>query len=349
MKKSENSHLPSPWRVTFDTNPDLCNLHCIMCDTHSRFNPSPPNMKSQRLMKFNLVFSIIEELANKGLSEVIPSTMGEPLLYPYFPQLVSILKEKRLKLNLTTNGTFPKLGVERWAKQIFPVASDVKISINSWNKSIAQEIMQGIDFNKHIDNIKKFIEIRDKMYAKSKAKPSITLQCTFMEKNINELPKLVEKAIELGVDRVKGHHVWITWPQIERQSLLRNEKSIDRWNQQVKRLKEKITAYNSTTNRRIELDNFFEISVNPKNNQVPEDWECPFLGREAWIAWDGTFNVCCAPDHLRKSLGDFGNVTDSSFLELWQSDSYEQLCKNWKTYEVCQKCRMRKPINNKHM
>ena len=22
---------PGPWRITFDTNPDDCNLHCIMC------------------------------------------------------------------------------------------------------------------------------------------------------------------------------------------------------------------------------------------------------------------------------------------------------------------------------
>ncbi len=24
-----------PWRITFDTNPDNCNLKCIMCEEHS--------------------------------------------------------------------------------------------------------------------------------------------------------------------------------------------------------------------------------------------------------------------------------------------------------------------------
>src|SRR5207253_2951864 len=24
-----------PWRITFDTNPDTCNLHCVMCEEHS--------------------------------------------------------------------------------------------------------------------------------------------------------------------------------------------------------------------------------------------------------------------------------------------------------------------------
>ena len=29
---------PGPWRITFDTNPDDCNLHCIMCEDHSPFS-----------------------------------------------------------------------------------------------------------------------------------------------------------------------------------------------------------------------------------------------------------------------------------------------------------------------
>ena len=29
---------PGPWRITFDTNPDDCNLHCIMCEDHSPYS-----------------------------------------------------------------------------------------------------------------------------------------------------------------------------------------------------------------------------------------------------------------------------------------------------------------------
>jgi glycosyltransferase involved in cell wall biosynthesis len=30
--------MPGPWRVTFDTNPDDCNLRCVMCEEHSPFS-----------------------------------------------------------------------------------------------------------------------------------------------------------------------------------------------------------------------------------------------------------------------------------------------------------------------
>ena len=32
-------HLDAPWRITFDTNPDDCNLNCVMCEEHSPTAP----------------------------------------------------------------------------------------------------------------------------------------------------------------------------------------------------------------------------------------------------------------------------------------------------------------------
>ena len=79
---------------------------------------------------------------------------------------------------------------------------------------------------------------------------------------------------------------------------------------------------------------------------IPQEWICPFLGREAWIAWDGTFNVCCAPDNLRKSLGYFGNVNKQDFIELWNAENYRKLIQNWGNYDVCKECNMSRPIND---
>ena len=40
------------------------------------------------------------------------------------------------------------------------------------------------------------------------------------------------------------------------------------------------------------------------------------MGKEAWIAWDGTFNVCCAPDELQE-LGA------QIMADLFESDGWE--------------------------
>ena len=60
-------------------------------------------------------------------------------------------------------------------------------------------------------------------------------------------------------------------------------------------------------------------------DEIAAGAECPFLGQEAWVASDGRFNPCCAPDALRRTLGDFGNVNHASLYDIWQSDAYRDL------------------------
>mgnify|MGYP001333895342 CR=1 FL=1 len=83
---------PGPWRVTFLTNPDDCNLHCLMCDGHSDLarlasggRAGPP-----RRMDLGLPLRVLEERRGTGLAEIIPSTMGEPLLWPDLDGLLDL-------------------------------------------------------------------------------------------------------------------------------------------------------------------------------------------------------------------------------------------------------------------
>ncbi|MDX1319603.1 MAG: hypothetical protein R3207_05450, partial [Oceanospirillum sp.] len=73
------------WRITLDTNPDFCNLHCVMCEDHSPYADSREERKRagllRPLMDVGLLERIVREAAAMGIREIIPSTMGEPLLY----------------------------------------------------------------------------------------------------------------------------------------------------------------------------------------------------------------------------------------------------------------------------
>ena len=336
--------LKAPWRITFDTNPDQCNIHCIMCEEHSKYNFG--KKKLNRIMDFKIIEEVVKNTVNYGLKEVIPSTMGEPLLYKNIIDLIKLIKHHNLKLNLTTNGTFPQLGVEKWAKLILPIANDVKISINGASKETNEFVMKGINFKKQITNIKKFVQIRDEIRREGVNNPTITFQSTFMKRNINEILEIVRIAIKMNIDRFKGHHLWITHPELEDESLRKDWKSINQWNKIVEKLYGFVEMERLKNDRKIKLDNIYPIPYNAEINKIPENFICPFLGREAWIAWDGTFNVCCAPDDLRKTFGNFGNVKDKNFMELWRSLNYTNLLKNWGNYDVCGLCNMRRPIQD---
>jgi hypothetical protein len=43
-------------------------------------------------------------------------------------EIIDLCTEYEVKLNLTTNGTFPGRGADAWAERIVPVGSDVKVS-----------------------------------------------------------------------------------------------------------------------------------------------------------------------------------------------------------------------------
>ena len=323
-----------PWRITFDTNPDSCNIHCIMCEEHSGYRKE--KRPGIRTMDPNIISEVIANASSHGLKEIIPSTMGEPLLYQHFDTLLEMADKHNLKINLTTNGTFPIRGVEKWGRQILPLASDIKVSINGSTPNINESIMKGVDHLQLLENIKTLLGIRDDVRAKGINHPTITFQVTFMKQNLNDLKCLLQLAIDLQADRFKGHHLWITWPELEDQSLTGSVQSRIEWNNAVAEMEE-------IAGGKIGMANVSTVPTDNDSTMLPEKYECPFAGKEAWISWDGTFNVCCAPDELRKKFGYFGNVRDTPFMDLWRSEKYQDFIRKAGRRGVCRNCNMRIP------
>jgi len=336
------------WRITLDTNPDFCNLKCIMCEDHSPYSESKQERKAngrlRPIMPKAMLEKTIREAAALGIREVIPSTMGEPLLYPHFEVFLDLCKELNLSLNLTTNGTFPApekhQNVEYWAERIVPIGSDVKISWNGATQETHSEIMIGADLDKHIKNAKRFIGVRDQHAEKNYC--SVTMQLTFLRSNLEEIPTLVDMAIEMGFDRVKGHHLWDHFAETEALSLRKDIRFAERWNQIVEVCQAKVQSHNLSSLRKFKLENFFPLSLDDLSDIAPGG-ECPFLGRELWVDPKGALNVCCAPDQQRKSLGDFGNVNDASLESLINRPQYRSLMSTYQNHPLCQSCNMRKP------
>lgn len=337
-----------PWRITFDTNPDDCNLSCIMCEDHSPYSKTQKNRIAARLprrrMPVDLIRKIVAEAKLFGLREIIPSTMGEPLLYKQFTEVLTICQEHDIKLNLTTNGTFPIKGAQAWAALIVPVTSDVKISWNGATKSTQEAIMRGISWEKVMENIKTFIQIRDSYAAQGGNYCRVTFQLTFLEENIAELADIIRLAAQLGVDRVKGHHLWAHFKEIEASSLRRDQEAIQRWNEAVKLARLAAQQHLLPNGKQVLLENFSAIELQEDTSSLSEGL-CPFLGYEAWVAADGRFNPCCAPDQERKSLGEFGNLMQTTLRSIWESPQYQQLQQTYLNQPVCQKCNMRKPAS----
>ena len=346
-KNKSVSTKPGPWRITFDTNPDYCNYACIMCECFSPYSKVKENKKAEgikpKIMPIATIRKVIQEAVGTPLREIIPSTMGEPLMYKHFNEIINICHEYGLKLNLTTNGSFPAKGAQKWAELLVPILSDIKISWNGASKEVNEKVMIGSKWEAVTKNLKTFLDVRDEYFSKTKKRCNVTLQLTFLESNLLELYDIVKMAIELGIDRVKGHHLWAHFEEIKDLSMRRDEASINRWNTEVKRLYELRDAMLLPNGKKIILENFTILAKEGVEDLAPGG-PCPFLGKEAWVNPEGKFSPCCAPDELRKTLGNFGNVNEVKLEDIWQSNQYKDLQKNYFNHELCKTCNMRKPL-----
>ena len=294
-------------------------------------------------MNIELIERVLRDSKGSGLREIIPSTMGEPLLYKDFERILGLCHEHGVKLNLTTNGTFPRLGARAWAALIVPVTSDVKISWNGATAETHEQIMPGTRWEKVLANAREFIAVRDAHALSGGNRCRVTFQLTFLESNVGELADIVRLALQLGVDRVKGHHLWAHFREIEDLSMRRSRESILRWNSAVAAAQAVAAQRTLPGGARILLENIFPLDPDAAHHDLAPGGPCPFLGQEAWVSAQGRFDPCCAPDAQRRTLGDFGDLHRQGLLEIWQSDAYRGLVAGYRTRALCMGCNMRKP------
>jgi MoaA/NifB/PqqE/SkfB family radical SAM enzyme len=312
-----------------------------MCEEHSPYSDFIPRLYAEtgvkrRRMPFEWVERIVDEAAALGAQEIIPSTMGEPLLYRGIERLFPLVQSRGMKVNLTTNGTFPKKSVEEWAHIIVPASSDVKISWNGATAGTAQAVMIGLAFDKTVENVRKFVAVRNQYPEACR----LTFQLTFMQNNMHELADIVRLAAELGVDRVKGHHLWAHFKEIEPLSMKATKESIAQWNAYVEEAFAAREQHLKPDGTRVILENIWPLEA---QRPVAESDECPFLGKELWVSATGKISPCCAPDKLRDSLGDFGNIADTTLAQVLQSPAYRSLVNHYPSHPLCQTCNMRRP------
>ena len=154
-------------------------------------------------MNFEIARAAVEKYAaerdasgKRLLREVIPSTMGEPLLYSHFDELLELCRALEIPLNLTTNGTIPgKWGRDAAMELLLRSCSDIKVSY------LASEQFDGWKAN-----VEKLVRVRDRLRRNARC-ATVSLQVTLHKKNLQDVPALVSWASAIGIDRIKWNKV----------------------------------------------------------------------------------------------------------------------------------------------
>jgi MoaA/NifB/PqqE/SkfB family radical SAM enzyme len=287
-----------------------------------------------------LALAVLEERRGTALREVIPSTMGEPLLWNGLDVLLDACARHALRVNVTTSGTFPGRGPEGWAEALLPVASDVKISWNGATARTAEAIMAGLSFEAAVDGVRRFAAARERLAPRLARRPSISFQVTVQEANVGELAAIVHLAARLGVDRVKLNHLQPWFPHLAARSLSRSAEAIGRWNAAAAAARAAADAARLPSGLRVALQNADALAPDPA---APAPLgPCPFAGREAWIRWDGRLAPCPHPEAAEGALGDLGSVAETPLGALWRAPELRRLVGRVPDHPLCRACRFRR-------
>lgn len=284
-------------RLTLLTNPDMCNLHCPLCFLEQRGRKF-----GMGEMPFEVARHAIELALPHGLREVIPSTMGEPLLYSYFDKLLGLCRAHGVPLNLTTNGSFPGVwGSDEGMTRLLAACSDIKVSCMGWGESFC-EMMPGLTFDKWKRNVERLVELRkqwgeaeglkaenreaESLKAGCARGATVSLQVTLHRKNFEAAAEILQWAESIGVDRIKWNlPVFLSVaPAGMRERYGLSDVEIDTLRGRI--ASEKVRCEGSL---------FFESRKLKPEGAMQSEADCPFVG-ELWILPDGSTQRCPNPE-----------------------------------------------------
>ncbi|MDB2324236.1 radical SAM protein [Alphaproteobacteria bacterium] len=141
-----------------------CNAHCYMCPVHSL-------TRVKGAMKMDLLELVAAQIDNLPKPpNVVLHFLGEPLMDKKLEQRIKLLKKtKASSVSFSTNS---QLLDEKRAISILESGVDyVEFPLESLDKKVFEEIRIGLDFQTVLENITRFIQLRDKMNKATKVMP----------------------------------------------------------------------------------------------------------------------------------------------------------------------------------
>jgi len=318
---------------------EACNLRCKMCYFWGESGAYTKNKSKPKVLDFDILKSLVEELTNVKAKPFYSLFGGEPLTYPHLEELILAIKETKAFIDTPTNGIL--LG--EYAKILVRSGFDqVRVSLDG-----TQEIN---DYQRGKGSYEKALNgINELHYEKQRAgftRPRIGILFTITKNNFQSIEDFFLNNPDLDLDTLYSvtfqMQNFITEEMgIQYENFLKTEFGISsekNWKGLVRDIEEfkniDVTAISSQVNKVCnELKNrdintiLLPPTYSPENLSayLKADWQnMEDLYQSCPVPWTGceiTASGEVAPCHV---FHDFtlGNLKESSFMEIWYGEKY---------------------------
>jgi len=303
------------WEIT-----NVCNLRCLHCYKNASENPEGHELDTAEMKR------IIDQLAEQKVFW-LAVTGGEPLLKKDVFDLLHYASSKKICIMLSTNGTL--VDDEKAKKLKEAGVLSVQVSIDGIGKVHDEFRGREGTFEKAVNAVRCLIRA---------GIPDVTISSVATRINLQEIPKIVELAISLGVSRYRIITLMPTGRA--KSNMQRLWLSNDEKKQLRKLLLETTEKYSDKIHISQEERSFNLINNHLSSVEVPLG--CAAARSIAKISPQGNVYPCSFFDD-NKTIA--GNLRQKSFREIWAGaelfkqlrsmDHIEGRCASCKNLKFC--------------
>ncbi|MBF0099619.1 MAG: radical SAM protein [Desulfobacterales bacterium] len=300
---NELFHWPLPQQVCIDST-NRCNLKCTHC--HQSHFP---------ILYGDFDLSMFYELMN-SLNPSITiqlSSMGEPLLARHLSSMLNYLAQHGYPVAFVTNATL----LDKYIQDFLEKDIRMTISLDAASEDMYRQI-RGTSLHKVLDNIEQLQSFKK---ANNLKMPIISgFTSILSQKNIRELPQIIQLAKKLDIQTVIAYHqAFYTTDEFHSNSLYFDQVLSDKMHIKAIQLAKKIGVDFFHTPL-FDGDNHEQRLLEYYICKDEQGIQCRWLDNAAIIGWHGVLYACCYYDRLF-----MGDLKHNHFLDIWNGPHYRKL------------------------
>ena len=286
FRRVEIDHYPV---ILFMDSSNRCNLGCLLC---------PTGVKREGRTFGTMPFEIFKQVIDENtpyLWMVNLYNWGEPFLNRAIFDMIRYARERHIDVRISTN---LNIFSDKIAENIVTSGlNTLIISLDGVSQESVAAYQRGNDFQRVITNMRKLVETKRALGSKH---PYIIWRYIVNRYNEHEIDKAKAMAVEIGVDEIEFLPIRVDMALELFQDQETQFASVQPWLPED----ESLSMYDYKLRRR---------------KGSPERCSIPWF--ESVIQPDGSVSPCCGvwPEQY-----DFGNIKDSSFLEIWRGETYRR-------------------------
>jgi MoaA/NifB/PqqE/SkfB family radical SAM enzyme len=272
-----------PYEWEIDTT-NICQLKCPLC--HTGLGTIDRN---KGVMHFDTYKKVVDEMKDYCIWLTLYS-WGEPFLNKRIDEFIAYAHEAEIATTISTNLNKPL--TREMAEKIVRSGLDTMIvSIDGVTQEVYEKYRVGGHLDKVLVNLQLLIDTKRELRSKT---PYIEWQFIVMRQNQHQIPEARAMSEKMGVDGILFKKV--DFPLGEQET-----DTAQKW-------------------MPTGIEEYLRKHPFERPFREEEGERCWRLWRSTVVNWDGGTAPCC---YLTNAEDDFGNVSNRSFMSVWNGEDYK--------------------------